>query len=98
MLTLGMFRCQCVSAPLPCYDNSGHVSTFQESACAPPHPHGSVADPHFQLVDGYACRRCAYRTGNLTKLRRHLSHEHLLMQHASLCRANDLYDDVYLQT
>lgn len=31
-------------------------------------------------------------------MRRHLSQEHLQLQRASLRRANDLYDDVYLQT
>lgn len=71
---------------------------FQEPACAPPRPDGSAADPHLQLLDGYACRRCAYRTVNLTMMRRHLSQEHLQLQRASHRRANDLYDDVYLQT
>lgn len=67
---------------------------FQESACAPPRPDGSAADAHLELLEGYACRRCVYRTVNPTMMRRHQSQEHLLLQRASLRWAGDHYDDV----
>ncbi|KAJ5606698.1 hypothetical protein N7510_009479 [Penicillium lagena] len=75
-----------------------HHIRFQEPSHAAPRPDGSPADARLRLYTGYACRQCAYRTVSRDLLGRHLSQEHLQQQRASHRRANDLYNDVYLQT
>ncbi|KAJ6126268.1 hypothetical protein N7471_010761 [Penicillium samsonianum] len=75
-----------------------NTSTRFTGNLAPSQPDGSPADTRLQLLAGYACHRCPYRTVSRDLIRRHLSQEHLQQQRASSRQANGLYDDVYLQT
>lgn len=70
---------------------------FKEPASARPRPDGSPVDSQLQLHEGHACRLCLYRTVSRDLIRRHLSQEHLQQQRTSDRRANNLYNDVFLQ-
>jgi hypothetical protein len=59
---------------------------------------GALIHPKLHLYDGFACRKCRYRTINYSELSRHISKEHLNGLQGSRLRIDDFYDDAYLQT
>src|SRR6187402_299577 len=75
-----------------------HPDFFRNPADVARRGDGALIHPKLRVYDGFACRKCQYRTINHGELSRHVSKEHLNGRQTSRSRIDDLYDDVYLQT
>lgn len=80
------------------YLKHDHPYKFADPASVSPRPDGSAIHPKLQAHDGYACRKCPYRTINPLIMGRHISTTHRNGSRTSRAELNELYDDVFLQT
>jgi hypothetical protein len=74
-----------------------HPGAFKDPSSIPPRTRGSTAHPELQVHEGFACRECDFCTISIKHMTSHLRQLHL-RDRTSKLRADDLYDDVFLQT
>jgi hypothetical protein len=76
----------------------GYPYSFRNPTEVALRDNGSPIHPKLRLYEGFACRKCKYRTISYSEFSRHASKTHLDGRQASRSRIRDIYNDVYLQT
>ena len=80
------------------YLKNRYPYSFRNPVAVAPRDNGSQAHPILQVYNGFACRKCPYRTINYAEYSRHALKEHLSGMPASRQRVDPYYNNVYLQT
>jgi hypothetical protein len=76
---------------------SKHACRFRDPSSLPARSERSIPHPELDIHKGYACRECKFYTTSFKWLTDHIGKAHI-QKRASKSRADDLYDDVFLQT
>ena len=74
-----------------------HSGAFKDPSSIAPRLQGSTAHPKLQVYKGFACRQCEFCTVSIKHMTSHLRQLHLRDRPSKL-RADNLYNDVFLQT
>ncbi|KAH7248434.1 hypothetical protein B0J15DRAFT_562897 [Fusarium solani] len=72
-------------------------SYLGDPSVAPLPKDGSPEHPDLRVWEGYACRKCPFRTTNFSSLTRHISTRYFQAQPPGQRELDDFYDEVWLQ-